>query len=132
MFFSLSYFLFGAYTAIYVCIFEIIRDWLYMKTNALKVFICTIPVYLIIGILTYDGMLSFFSIFASLHDGYALIYKGKKVVYFGIITYILWLIYDMIYFSIPNILAESLLIISNCIILIKMFKIKSKRNKVKN
>jgi len=120
IFFSLSYFFLGAYTATLVCTFEIIRDYLYIKMDAKKVFVCTIPIYSIIGICTYDGFLSLLSIAASLNDGYALIYKERKVVFLALITYFLWLIYDVFYFSIPNIVAESVLLISNIIILERM------------
>ena len=71
-----------------------------------------------IGLFSYDGFWSLFSIFASLNDGYALIYKGKKVVFLGIITYVLWLIYDLYYVSYANVLAEAVVIISNITILI--------------
>ena len=68
--------------------------------------------------------MSLFSIFASLNDGYALIYKKRKVVFLGIITYLLWLIYDITYFSISNIIAESILIISNILILFRIRHLK--------
>ena len=44
-------------------------------------------------------------------------YKGKKVVFLGTITYILWLIYDIYCFSFANVFAESLVILSNLTIL---------------
>jgi len=124
IFFSLSYFFLGAYTAIFVCIFEILRDYLYIKKDAKRIFKYSLPIYALIGILTYDGIMSLFSIFASLNDGYALIYKKRKVVFLGIITYLLWLIYDITYFSISNIIAESILIISNILILFRIRHLK--------
>ena len=120
IFFVLNYLFLGAYTGLFVVFFEIIRDYLYIKLeDDKKTFLFTLPVYAIIGIFSYDGFWSLFSIFASLNDGYALIYKGKKVVFLGIVTYVLWLIYDIRYFSLPNVVAESILIISNIIILFK-------------
>jgi len=120
IFFVLNYLFLGAYTGLFVVFFEIIRDYLYIKfSDDKKTFLYTLPIYAIIGIFSYDGFWSLFSIFASLNDGYALIYKGKKVVFLGIITYVLWLIYDIRYFSFPNVVAESILIISNVIILFK-------------
>lgn len=119
IFFVLNYLFLGAYTGLFVVFFEIIRDYLYVKLeDDKKTFLWTLPIYALIGIFSYDGFWSLFSILASLNDGYALIYKGKKVVLLGIITYILWLIYDIRYFSLPNIIAESILIISNIIILL--------------
>lgn len=127
IFFVLNYLFLEAYTGLFVVFFEIIRDYLYVKfEDDKKTFLYTLPVYAFIGIFSYDGFWSLFSILASLNDGYALIYKGKKVVSLGIITYVLWLIYDIRYFSLPNIIAESILIISNLIIL--LIKKESKYN----
>ena len=128
IFFGLNYLLLGAYTGLFVVFFEIIRDYLYIKfDDDEKTFLFTIPVYLIIGIFSYDGFWSLFSIFASFNDGYALIYKEKKVVFLGIVTYVLWLVYDIRYFSLPNVVAESALILSNIIILLRKNKKKPVR-----
>lgn len=127
IFFALNYLFLGAYTGLFVVFFEIIRDYLYIKFNDdKKTFLFTLPIYAMIGIFSYDGFWSLFSIMASLNDGYALIYKGKKVVFLGIVTYVLWLIYDIYYFSLPNVVAESALILSNIIILLR--KKETKRN----
>lgn len=77
------------------------------------------PVYAVIGIFSYDGVWSLFSILASVNDGFALTYHGKKVVFLGIITYILWIVYDLYCASYANVLAESIVVISNLIILLK-------------
>ena len=119
IFFVLNYVFLGAYTGLFVVFFEIIRDYFYVKyEDDKKTFIWTLPVYALIGIFSYDGVWSLFSIFASLNDGYALIYKGKRVVFLGMITYILWIIYDLYCFSFTNVLAEVILVCSNIIILI--------------
>ena len=119
IFFILNYILLKAYTGLFVIAFEIIRDSLYIKLeDDKKTFIYSLPIYAIIGLFSYDGFWSLFSIFASLNDGYALIYKGKKVVFLGIITYVLWLIYDLYYLSYANVIAEAAVIISNITILI--------------
>ena len=80
-FFIIDYVLLGAYSGLFVVLFEVVRDSLYIKCKDDKwVFIGCLPIYLIISIFSYTGILSLFSIFASLNDGYALMYKGKKVV----------------------------------------------------
>lgn len=120
IFFVLNYLFLGAYTGLFVVFFEIVRDYLYIKfDDDKKTFMYTLPIYALIGIFSYDGFWSLFSIFASLNDGYALIFKQKKVVFLGIVTYVLWLIYDIRYFSLPNVLLESILIVSNLIILLR-------------
>ena len=119
IFFALNYIFLKAYTGLLVVVFEMIRDILYIKFNDdKKTYIYTLPIYTIIGIFSYNSFWSLFSIFASLNDGYALIYKEKKVVFLSIITYILWLIYDIYYINYANIIAESVLILSNIFILI--------------
>ena len=121
IFFMLNYIFLGAYTGLFVVFFELFRDCLYIKFNDdKKTFLISLPIYAIIGVFSFDGIISLCSIFASLNDGYSLIYKGKKVVILGIVTYVLWLIYDLYYYSFANVLAEGIVIISNIIILIRM------------
>ena len=119
IFFVLNYIFLGAYTGLFVVFFEIIRDALYIKfEDDKKTFLLSLPIYALIGIFSYDGIWSLFSIFASLNDGYSLIYKGKKVVLLGIVTYILWIIYDSYCLSYANVIAEVIVVISNLAILI--------------
>lgn len=121
--FVINYTLLKAYTGMVILLFEIIRNLIYLKHTSLKTYACIIPFYFLIGVFTYDGIFSLFSLLASLTDSYALLHKGKKVVALSIITYTLWIIYDIYYLSIPNIIAQVLLVISNIYILIKPSKI---------
>lgn len=110
----------GAWTGLFVIFFEIIRDFLYIKyDDDKKTFLYTIPIYIIIGILGYNGITSLFSVLAALNDGYSLIYKGNKLIFLSIVTYGLWLIYDISFSNYVNVIAEIIIIISNTIILIK-------------
>ena len=119
VFFLLNYLFLDAFTGLWVVFFEMFRDYLYIKLDDdKKTFYLSLPIYAIIGVTSYDGLLSLFSIGASLNDGYSLIYHGKKVVWLGIITYVMWLIYDIYCNSFVNALAEAIVIISNIIILI--------------
>lgn len=63
--------------------------------------------------------MSLFSILASLVDSYALTRKNSKVVALSILTYLLWIIYDISYHSYGTVIAEAFLIISNIIVLTK-------------
>lgn len=120
LFFGLNYILIGAWTGLFVVIFEIIRDYLYIKyDDDKKTFLYTLPIYIIIGVFGYNGITSLFSILAALNDGYSLIYKGNKLIFLSIITYTLWLIYDISFNNYVNTMAEIIIIISNSIILIK-------------
>lgn len=118
LFFLLNYIFLKAYTGLFVVFFEMIRDYIYIRgEDDKKIFLFTLPIYTIIGIYSYDGLWSLFSIAASVNDGYSLIFKKKKVVFLGLITYVLWLIYDLKYFSYANAIFEAAIIISNLIIL---------------
>lgn len=119
IFFSLNYILIGAWTGLFVVFFEIIRDFLYIRyEDDRKTFLFTIPIYFLIGIVWYDGLLSLFSVFAVLNDGYSLIYKGNKLAFLANFTYVLWFIYDMSFSNYVNVIAEVMIIISNIFILI--------------
>lgn len=118
--FLLNYIFLHAYTGLFIVIFEAIRDYIYIKIkDDRKVFFLTLPVYLVIGLFSFNGIISLVSILASINDGYSLIYHGKRVVLLGIITYALWLIYDMYYLNYVNVFAEGIIIISNILILHK-------------
>lgn len=119
IFFMINYLLLGAYTGLLVLVIEFIRNFFYLKKRSIKTFYTLIPFYVIVSIFTYDGIMTFISLIASSLDSYALLYKGKKVVFLSIIVYILWIIYDIYYVSIPNVIAQIILVISNTYILIK-------------
>ena len=120
IFFLLNYIFLGAYTGLFVIFFEMIRDILYINfKNDRKIYMLTIPIYILIGIFSYDGVWSIFSVLAALNDGYALIYKGNKVVFLGIITYLLWMVYDLYCLNYMSVLAEFVLICSNIFVLIR-------------
>lgn len=128
VFFLLNYIFLGAYTGLFVICFEVVRDYLYIKfKDDKKTFLYTLPVYAVIGIFSYDGIWSLFSILASVNDGFALTYHGKKVVFLGIVTYILWIVYDLYCASFANVLAESIVVISNLVILLKTGNSKNKK-----
>lgn len=131
LFFALNYFFLGAFSGLLVVIFEMIRDYLYTKVkNPNKAFLISSPFYIIISLFSFEGIISLFSVFASTLDAYALTKKNKKVVVLGIFTYILWLIYDIKYASYGTIIAETILIISNSIVLIKYNNAYFKSNKL--
>ena len=119
LFFLLNYLLLDAHTGLWVVFFEMFRNYLYIKLDDdKKTFYIFLPIFVLIGITTFKGFLSLFSVGAALNDGYSLIHNGRKVVWLGIITYILWLIYDLSVMSYVNVIAETIVIISNIIILI--------------
>ena len=96
IFFTLNYGFLNAKSALIVVIFEIFRDFLYLKLKKRNnIFIICLPFYIIISIITYENIISTLSIIASVFDSYALTKKNQKVVALSIITYTFWLIYDI-------------------------------------
>ena len=128
IFFAINYGLLGAFSGLLVVVFEIFRDYLYTKVkDPMKVFYICIPFYIIISIFSFENFISLFSVLASICDSYALTKKNKKVVVLGILTYTLWLIYDIFYASYGTLAAEVFLIMSNVTVLFK-YKVAHERS----
>lgn len=120
IFYSLHYFLLGANSALSVVIIEVIRDFLYYKTDKDRfIYFSLIPVYLLSLVFTFNGISSFYPIIASNIDGFGLSIKRESAVIGSIISCMFWLIYDVMYCSYIGIIASSILIVSNCIVLIR-------------
>lgn len=115
----LHYFLLGAYSGLFICIFEVIRDSLYYKTDSDKyIFLGSVPVYIIYGIITYSGIVELLPIFSSTIEGYTLTKKRKIVVFGALISYIIWVIYDLAVKSYSGALTDGIVCVSNLSILL--------------
>lgn len=124
IFFSLNYFMLGAYTGLFIVLFEIVRDYLYIKIKSSdKVFKYSIPFYIFIAILSYSNIYSIFCVLASLCDSYALSKKDNRTVVYGIITYLFWIIYDISFGSYGTVVMEVFIIISNLIFLYNSYSV---------
>lgn len=122
--FCLHYYLLGAYSGLFICILEVIRDYSYYKTDKDNyIFIGSMIVYIISAIVTYTNILDLFPYVASLIDGFFLTKKRKTVVFGAIITYILWLIYDIYAASYSGAITDLIIVISNLLILLFNFNI---------
>ena len=118
-FFILHYYLLGAYSGVFICLLEEIRDYLYYKTDKDKyLFLGSIPFVIGIGMLSYHNLFDLFPIFSTLIDGCSLTY-GKRVVLFGsIVSYSLWVIYDFCVLSYTGMITDFLVVLSNIGILL--------------
>lgn len=119
--YGIHYYLLGAHTAIYICIFSLIIDYSYYKTDLDKyIFYISIPIYIIIGIINYKIVSDILPIISSLVDGYTLT-KHKKIVVIGaVISYTLWIIYDIRVESYSGVITDIILAVSNIFILTKI------------
>ena len=117
--FCIHYYLLGAYSGLLICIYEVIRDYSYFKTDKDNyIFIGSVIVYVISSIITYTSILDLFPYLASLIDGFFLTKNRKTVVFGAIITYTMWFIYDMYARSYSGAITDGILIISNLMILL--------------
>ena len=120
--YCIHYFLLGAYSGLIICIFEVIRDSLYYKTDKDNIiFIVSAIVYIIGSIFTFETVLDLFPIAASLLDGYTLTKKKKIVVIGAIISYTLWVIYDLYVKSYSGAITDGIVVLSNISILLFQF-----------
>lgn len=125
--FALHYYLLGALSGLYVVLFEAIRDFLYYKSkNDKKIFYCSIPIYIFMAIYHFTGIMSILPIVASFIDGFSLTGKRLIVVIGGIISYVIWFVYDLNCLSYVGAFSSSTLIISNIFVLVNLIKNRKK------
>lgn len=131
IFFGLSYGLLGAFTAIglnivgaisYICfyIFKINN-----KENPLYFIILMWVATIINAILTYMGAVSLIPTFASLIFFYSVWQKNNLVYrYSGILTAILYAIYNLVYLSVFGVICQLCLMVIGVIGVIRYYKLK--------
>jgi hypothetical protein len=111
--------LLGAYSGLFICIFEVFRDSLYYKTDKDDIiFIVSVPIYILYGLITYSGLVELLPIFSSTIDGYTLTKKKKIVVFGAIVSYTIWVIYDLAVKSYSGALTDGIVVLSNLSILL--------------
>lgn len=117
--YCIHYYLLGAYSGLFICVFEVIRDFLYYKTDLDDyIFYGSIPVYILNGIVTFTGWYDLLPAFSSLLDGYSLTKKKDVVVIGAIISYTSWVIYDIFVMSYSCAITDGLVVLSNLSILL--------------
>lgn len=117
--FCLHYYLLGAYSGLLICIYEVIRDYSYYRTDKDNyIFLGSALVYGISAYITFTSVLDLFPYGASLLDGFFLTKKRRVVVFGAIITYTLWFMYDMYALSYSGAITDAIIVISNIYILL--------------
>ena len=101
---------------------EILRE----KYKDKYIYIASVPVRILGGVLTFNIIYDVLPIFASLIDGYTLTMKKKGVVIGAIISYTLWVIYDICVMSISGAITDGIIVLSNLSILIFGYNILKK------
>ena len=127
--YCLLYFLLGAYSGLFICAFETLFDFGYYKTDKDKyIYILSVPIRIIGGLLTFSTLADVLPICASLTDGYTLTKKKKVVVIGAIISYTLWVIYDIFVMSISGAITDGIIVLSNLSILLFNYNIFNKND----
>ena len=117
--FCVHYLLLEAYSGLLICAYEVIRDYLYYKTNKDNyIFFGSIVVYGISFYITFTTLLDLFPYLASIIDGFFLTKKRVIVVLGSIVTYSLWLIYGLYAKLYSGVISSGIIIISNFYILL--------------
>lgn len=117
--FVVHYYFLDGMSGVYVVLFEAIRDFVYYKSNNdLKIFYGSIPIYILIAVFSFNGFMSLLPTAASMVDGFSLANNKTIVVVGGIVSYTIWVIYDLYIGSFAGAIAGSVLVISNILVLI--------------
>ena len=126
--FAIHYYLLGAMSGLYIVLFETIRDFTYYKFNEdLKLFTFSIPIYILIAVVSFDGIMSVLPSLASLIDGFSLTGNKSLILFGSLISYAVWFIYDLFCHSYAGMLTNLILIGSNLLVLITSFKDRKKK-----
>lgn len=109
-----NYALLGAYVALFIEIFELIKSYLYYKTNKYKlVFYVSLPIYILIIYFTVNSYISIIPILASLIDGIGISNSKNGATISGIVSHILWVVYDVYFMAYTCVATDIIVILSN-------------------
>ena len=128
--YCLHYGLLGAWSGLFICAFETIFDLGYYKTDKDKyIYMASIPIRIIGGLLSFVTFVDILPICASLIDGYSLTKKKKIVVIGAVISYTLWVIYDIFVMSYSGAITDGMIVLSNLSILLFGYNVLDSKNK---
>lgn len=128
--YCIHYGLLGAYSGLFICAFEVIFDFGYYKTDKDKyIYIASVPIRIIGGLIGFQIWADILPILASLIDGYTLTKKKKIVVFGAVVSYTLWVIYDLFVKSYSGAITDGLVVLSNLSILLFNFNIFNRNDK---
>lgn len=125
--YSLHYYFLGAFSGLYICIFEIVRDYLYFITDDDKdkyIFLCSLPVYGVLVGYMYKNLYDLFPIISCMLAGWSLTKKRNIIIFCAVIEYVLWVIYDITVKSYTGAFTDGTIVLANIILLFdkKIFK----------
>ena len=120
IFYTINYLLIGATTGFYISLFELIKSIGYYKSDKDKyIFLYSLPIYLVILYFSEINIFVIIAILASILDGYVCLRDTKTMVYGGIVSNFMWVIYDLFVLDFAGAFTDFFLVISNLTIVIK-------------
>lgn len=132
VFYLLNYLFLGAWAGLFIIILELLRDFLYYKTDKDNfIFTMTLPIYIILFILYRNSIIELIPIIASVFEGFTLTKKKNTVVIGALIVYSMWVVYDINVNAYTGALTDGLIVISNIGILINIIRGYKKIDKFK-
>ena len=131
--YCIHYGLLGAWSGLFICAFETLFDFGYYKTDKDKyIYMASIPIRIIGGLIGFQSLVDVLPITASLTDGYTLTKKKRVVVIGAVISYTMWVIYDIFVMSYSGAITDGLVVISNLSILLFNYNIFDRKDKSGN
>ena len=130
IFFSLEYLFLGAFTGMGSNIVALGRTYLFKKKDEDKrfdsiwIYIIVMVLYTIIGIVTYDSLISLMPIVAEYIYATALWQKNIEHIRYGTaIMVVVWLIYDIIVQAYHSAICDTIVLTSTLIPIVKFFMV---------
>ena len=128
--YCVHYGLLGAWSGLFICACETLFDLGYYKTDKDKyIYMASIPIRIIGGLIGFSTLVDILPITASLTDGYTLTKKKKVVVIGAVISYTMWVIYDIFVMSYSGAITDGMIVLSNLSILLFGYNVIDKKNK---
>ncbi len=114
IFYCLNYFLLGAWAGLFINAFELFKGIGYYKTDKDKyIFYYTIPIYVLIGMVSEKSILCMIPILASIITGYGTLKSRKAILVTSFIANSTWVIYDLYYLDYVLAFSDTILAIFN-------------------
>lgn len=127
----LNYYFIEAGAGFWISLFELIKTIGYYKTDKDKyIFFYSLPIYGVIIYFNGLDILTLIAVCGSFIDGYVMLKSKKTMVIGGILSCLLWIIYDACFLDFAGVISDSFIIISNASILINGFNKYLHRNNV--
>jgi len=113
-----SYLLLGADSGLLICLVELVKTVLYYKTNKDSlIFKISIPVYILISLLTFNHWFAILPVLGSIIDSFGTSKDSKMANVCSIISNTLWTIYDILILSYVGAFNDIVVIICNISVL---------------